>query len=200
MPHQLSSSPRRLCSDLNDVTSTPCKRASDQRQGRAHQHDPGDNVERGRIVRIARCTKASNQYRANNTSCTPRGEHGTVNGSSIFGTKEVGGKGRHGAKAPTVAERNDGCWNQEQGKAGNRWQDGEDDSLNDEHAQEGEGPSNAIREPAPEQASRAIEDANDADQQCRRHRTNTSELLRQWRGYGDQCSTVSDVQCKYQTQ
>jgi hypothetical protein len=81
--------------------------------------------------------------------CTPRGEHGTVNDSSIFGPEEVGGKGRHGAKAPTVAERNDGRWNEGQGKAGNRWQDGEDESLNDEHAQEGERPSNAIREPAP---------------------------------------------------
>src|SRR5438874_4723058 len=200
MPHQLSSSPRRLCSDLNDVTSPPCKRASDQRQGRAHQHDPGDNVERRRIVRIARCTKASNQYRAKNTSCAPRGEHGPVNGSSIFGTKEVGGKGRHGAKSPTVAEGDDGCWNEEQCKAGNRWQDGEDDSLDDEHAQEGERPSNAIREPAPEQAPRAIEDANHADKQRRRLRTNTCELLRQWRGHGDQCSTGSNVQRKYQPQ
>src|SRR6266567_4490123 len=183
MHRWLSGSLGRACCDLNNITSALCERASDQWQGSAHQHDTGDNIERCHIVRICRCSEACNQDRANDTACTPRGEHGTVNCSSIFGPEEVGGKGRHGAKAPTVAECDDGCWNEEHSKGGNRWQDGEDDNLNDEHAQEGKRTTNAIREPAPEQAPHTVEDANDTDEECGRHRTNTGELLRQGRGY-----------------
>src|SRR5205085_5761414 len=111
----------------NHVAFAPRQSTSDQWQGCAYQHDASDNVERRCVVRIFRGTEACNQYRTNNTACTPRGEHGTVNCSRIFRPEEVGGEGRHGAKATAVTQCDDGYRNEEHNKAGNRRQDGKDD-------------------------------------------------------------------------
>src|SRR5579885_2350122 len=168
--------------------------AGNQRQGAAYHHDSGNDEERRHIIGGFGSPEAGNQDRADNATGAPGCKHGAIDRASVPGTEEVGGKSGHRAEATAVAQSNDSGQDEQKTKVSGDCQENKDDDLDHEHAQEGKGTPDTIREPAPEQASRRIEDTNDDDDGRSGDRIHAGELLGQGRGYRNQGRACGYVQ------
>src|SRR6266567_1375459 len=94
--------------DLDRLLTTS-EDTSDQWQDRAHHHDACNDIKRRSIIWVTGCPKACNQYRANNSTCTPSSKHYAVNCTRILWPEKISGKSRHCAKTTSVAQSNNGC-------------------------------------------------------------------------------------------
>ncbi|GAC1474628.1 MAG: hypothetical protein PVSMB5_27850 [Ktedonobacteraceae bacterium] len=88
--------------------------AGDEWQGAADEHEAGDDVEGGFIVH------AGYEQGTDDAPGAPGSEHNAVDGAGVLWPEEVGGKGWHGAESSTIAEADDGCWDEEEGKVADK--------------------------------------------------------------------------------